>query len=155
MSEMRRAAAGLVERRVERFESHHGLEESRSRLRAALERAKLRDVLAFEESWQEEDGRAVLVATFEPSGRVKRFLEISSLVFALMIGASAWILFSTDESAALRFLLPLVTVFGVLGFPFVALAIASRRDARESQLRRAVARAFAADDTAGTVPPAR
>jgi hypothetical protein len=135
---MRRAAASLVERREERFESRHGIEESRTRLHAAFERAQLRPPLPFRQSWHEEGGHAVLVATFEPSRGVKRFLEITSLVFVMLMGSSAWVLLSAGEHGALRFLLPLTTALGVLGLPFVTLGIASARAATESRIRRAI-----------------
>lgn len=138
MSEMRRAAASLVERRVERFESRHGLEASRSRLHDALQRAKLHGLVPLNESWHEEGGHAVLVATFEPSRRVKRFLELTSVVFVMLVGSSAWVLLSPEDQGTLRYLLPFATVLGVLGFPFVALGIASARAADEARLRKAI-----------------
>ena len=142
MSEMRRAAASLLERRVERYRSRHGLEASQSRLHEALARSQHHDLASFAPAWQEEDGRVVMQATFEPAPRVQLFLKLTSLVFVLLVAASAWVLMSEADYGALRFLLPLATVLGILGLPFVTLGIASARAAREAQARRAIRRAL-------------
>src|SRR5688500_17200380 len=148
MSEMRRAAASLLERRTERYVSNHGLEESRQRLAQALARSQHHDLAAFTPRWSEEAGKVVLEVAYEPAKRVKLFLQLTSIVFALLLGASAWVLLSDADYGALGFLLPLGTVLGVLGFPFVTLAFASARAAREAQARRAIRRALE-DDTQG------
>ena len=142
MSEMRRAAASLLERRVERFESRHGLEVSRARLDEALARSQHHDLASFAPTWQEEAGKVVMQATFEPAPRVQLLLKLTSLVFVLLVAASAWVLLAEADYGALRFLLPLVTVLGILGLPFVTLGIASARAAREAQARRAIRRAL-------------
>ena len=51
-----------------------------------------------------------------------------------------------SENAALRFLLPLVTILAVIGFPFVTLALASNREALESRVRRAIRAALVDED---------
>lgn len=142
MSEMRRAAAGLLERRVERFPSRYSLEESRLRVDDALARSHHHDLASFVPEWIVEDGRVTLQATFEPARSTPLLLRVTSLVFAMMVGASAWVLLSAEDHEALRFLLPLATALGMLGFPFVTLALASTRAAREAQVRRAVRRAI-------------
>ena len=144
---MKRAAASLMERRSERFESRHGLAESQARLDAELDRARIPRPWPFELAWNEAAGRAILEATYRPSRKVQRFLRGSSLAFMLLVGSSAWAAMRSDEGA-LRFLLPLATVLAVLGFPFVALALASQRDALESRVRRAVRTALLDEDPA-------
>ena len=145
VSETKRAARSLVESRHERFESHYDLATSRERVAAALQRAQVVAPWPFAEAWTEAQGRAVLELTYPPSASAQRFLRGMSIAFVLLIGASAWAIMAED-SGALRFLLPLSTVLAVLGFPFVTLAIASTRDARESRIRRAVKAALAAPD---------
>ena len=136
MSDMRRAAASLVERRTERIDSRHGLEESKARFEAALERAKVPAPRPFVAQWHEGEAGPVLELVYEPSRSTRRFLTLCSLAFLAAIAQSAWLLATTDEGA-LRFLLPLVTVLAVLGFPFVALALASQREAMQARVRRA------------------
>jgi hypothetical protein len=95
--------------------------------------------------WSEPDGTPTLEVTFPPSRKARVFLGMTSLVFVLLIAASAYLLMRTDEGA-LRFLVPLVTAFGILGFPFVTLAIASTRLGRESRIRRAIRAALVDDE---------
>ena len=80
MSEMRRAAASLLERRVERFESRYGLEESRLRVDDALARSQHHDLAFFAPDWSVEDGKVTLLATFEPARGTPLLLRITSLV---------------------------------------------------------------------------
>jgi hypothetical protein len=147
MSEMRRAAASLLEKRVERFESRYGLEESRARVDDALARSRHHDLAFFVPEWSVEEGKVTLQAAFEPAAGVPRMLRVTSLVFAALVAASAWVLLSAEDHGALRFLLPLTTALGVLALPFATLALASNRAAREAQVRRAVRRAIVEDDT--------
>jgi hypothetical protein len=150
---MKRAAASLVERRTERFESRHGLAQSQARLATALERARIGHPWPFAAQWSEAGGGAVLEATYEPSAKAKRFLELASLAFVLLAAATGWTLMRSDN-AALRFLLPLTLVLLVLGFPFVTLALASQRAAIESRVRRAVRTALQ-DEDESFPPPQR
>jgi hypothetical protein len=152
MSEMKRAARSLVEVRTERFESRHGLVESRARLAGALQRARIEASAPFETAWSEENGLAVLEVTFPPSRRARTFLNLASVGFLLLIAASVYLLRSTDEGA-LRFLVPLFTGLAVLAFPFVTLGIASSRAAQESRVRRAIRVALLDEDEA--FPPAQ
>ena len=135
MSEMKRAAASLVEHRTERFESAHDLDASKARLEAALERARVARPWPFEARWSESP--VALEVGYAPSRAARMFLHLASLAFVLLVGGSAWALTRSD-SEPLRFLLPLVTVLLVLGFPFVSLAMASSRSALESRIRRAI-----------------
>ncbi len=145
MSDMRRAAASLVERRTERIESRHPVEESKARLEEALVRANVPVPRPFEERWIEGEGGPVLELAYAPSRSTQRFLKFASLAFVVALGASAWLLATTSEGA-LRFLVPLTTGLAVLGFPFVALALASNRDAMQARVRRAAKAALQDED---------
>ena len=133
MSEMRRAAASLVEQRRERFTSAYDLAASQQRVAEALLRNQHHGIAEFTPAWREEDGVVILEAVFEPPKRVLRMLRMSSLVFMLLVAGSIWVVAADADHGALRFLLPMMTVLGVLGFPFVALGLASARSAREAQ----------------------
>ena len=137
-SEMRRSAKALVEHRTESFESRHGIEESKARLAAALQRAGLTALAQFSATWRSAGERAILDAHFAPSPRTQRFLKTASILMLLLVAGSAWALASAGEERADRFLAPLVTVLAILAFPFVALALASQREAEESRIRRAI-----------------
>ena len=137
MSEMRRAARSLVERRRERFESRHDVATSRERLRAALERARIAPDGTFELAWSEADGKAVLDVTFVPTRRNRRLLQMLSIVMMTLVALSVWVVMRPGEGAQ-RFLLPLFTVLAILALPFVTLALASSRAAHEARIRRAI-----------------
>jgi hypothetical protein len=141
-SEISRAAKALLERRVERFDSRYGLEDSRSRYQAAIDALRLQGDTRLTPHWSPVGERAVLEAEFLPPARIRPILNISSVVLTLLIAASAWAVLGTEDGAALRFLLPMVTVLAVLGFPFVALALSSHRLAEESRIRRALRKAL-------------
>jgi hypothetical protein len=134
---MKRAAQALVETRTERFESLHTLDDSRARLDAAFGRMRVVPGPGFVPHWREEQGRAVLEAQFLPPRAVHGFIRgVSLLMLALVIG-SGYVIMRTPEGA-LRFLLPLVTLLAILGFPIVTLALNSQREAHESRIRRAI-----------------
>ena|SRR5947209_6598859 len=137
MSEMKRAAQALVERRVERFESVHAPEESRARMAAAFERARLEPGDRFVPHWSEQGGRAVLEAEFLPPRGIDRLLRAISIGMLLLVATSVYEVMAVSESA-LRFLLPLCTVLVILGFPLFALGLNSHREAHESRIRRAI-----------------
>ena len=136
MSEMRKAARALVERRTERTESRHSLAESKSRLAAALERSPPGSQTQFAASWSEVEGRAILDATFAPAPRTARRLKLLSLGMALAVAASAWAI--ATQEGALQFLLPLFTVLAILAVPYVALGLGSQRAAEESRIAKAI-----------------
>lgn len=152
MSEMRRAAAGLVQRRSERFTSAHDLATSTRRVSEALERNRHHGLAEFTPAWHEQDGAVVLEAVFDPPRRVLSMLRLASLAFLLLLAGSAWVIAAAEEYGALRFLLPMFTAMAVLGFPFVALGLASAREAREAQARKILGAALAADVNSGTDP---
>jgi hypothetical protein len=147
MSEMRRAARALVERRTERFESRHDLDASKARLARALERARLPHSPTFEASWIAENGQVVLEARFLPHARTIAMLQVLSLAMVALVALSAWTVTKGDEGA-LRFLVPLFTVLAILALPFVSLALASSREAREARIRKAIRIALMDEDEA-------
>jgi cytochrome c biogenesis protein CcdA len=148
---MKRAARSLVERRIERFESRHGLDESRERLREALSRARIAEPWPFEARWTDAPGQVVLEATYEPSQRTRAFLMGLSLGFTALLATSVWAVTRTSEGS-LRFLMPMFTLLAVLGFPFVTLALASNRDALESRVRKAIRAALLDEDERFVTP---
>ena len=133
---MRRTARALVETRSERFESRHGLADSKARLEAALARARPEGRSVFTQGWSEVDGRPVLDATFAPPPRIGRILKALSLGMALALGASAWAI--ATQEGAMAFLVPLFTVLASLAIPFVALGLGSQREAEEARIRKAI-----------------
>ena len=136
MSELKRAARALVETRTERFESRHGLAESRSRLEKALERIDKSGPTVFTPAWSEQDGRAILEVRLEPPQRTRRLLNVLSLAMSVAVGVSAWAI--ATQEGPLQFMLPLFTVLATLALPFVALGLSSQREAAEARLRRAI-----------------
>ena len=150
MSEMKRAAASLVERRSERFESVHDAATSKARLDAALDRAHVPRPWPFETRWS--DSPVALEVTHAPSRTSRAFLNLASISFVLLAWGSGWALMKSDNEA-LRFLLPLATVMLVLAFPFVTLAMASHRSALEARVRKAVRAALQDGDE--DYPPAQ
>ena len=149
MSELKRAARSLAETRTERFESRHGLAESKARLEDAIKRIGESGSTVFTTAWREEAGRAVLDATFAPTPRTQQVLKALSLGMALAVALSAWVV-ATQEGPA-QFMLPIFTVLAILGLPFVALGMASQRDAIEARMRRAIRVALL--DEAERLPP--
>jgi hypothetical protein len=145
MSEMRRAARALVEHRTERFESHHDLETSQRRLARSLERAGLATGPTFQAAWLREGEATILEATFLPSRRTLTLLRTLSIAMFGLIVLTAWILVQTQEGAQ-RFLVPLFTVLVTLGLPFVALGLASSREAEEARIRKAIRVALQDED---------
>ena len=136
MSELRRVARALVETRTERFESLHGLEESKARLARALERIGDHAATLVSLDWSEADGRALLDVRFAPPPRIPRMLKLLSAAMAGLVAASAWAI--AMEDGALRFLLPLFTALAILALPLVALGLGSQRAADESRITRAI-----------------
>jgi len=153
-SELRRAAKALVESRVETFESVHGLAESRSRLDHALAALGAPRALALTGTWSERGGHAVYEATFAPSPGTRRFLNALSLALVLLLAGSGWAFLATAQGAPVRFFLPFSTVFAVIAMPFVVNAAASRREAEEARIRRAL-RVALRDENPAYPPPQR
>jgi hypothetical protein len=152
MSGMRSAARGLVQTRIESFESRHPEEASKRRLEQALARVPVRQT-GLETRWESREGRTVLVAKFAPSPKTQRFLKALSLGMALLVAASLWALVSAEASGSTAFLLPMITVLAVLGFPLLVLGLASQREADESRIRKAIRVALLDEDEG--FPPAR
>ena len=151
MSELKRAARSLVETRTERFESRHGVEESGRRLNEALERIGPAGATTFTTRWGEENGHATLEARFAPVPRTQRLLQVFSLGMSLAVAASAWAI--ATQEGPLQFALPLFTLLAILALPFVALGLASHRDAAEARIRRAIRVALL--DEPERLPPAQ
>lgn len=152
MSDMRRAAKSLVETRSERFESRHGLEESRQRLDDALAKVQAGSSAVFTPRWETSGpGKAALVAEFAPPAKTARLLKALSIGMALLIAASVWAVASREASGAVAFLLPMIAVLATLGLPFLVLGMASHRDADEARIRRAIRIALL--DEAERLPP--
>jgi len=141
-SEFRRAAKALVETRVERFETLHPLAESKARLAAALAGLAPRASVDFTGTWTVVGDREVFEARFAPPRRTRRLLQATGAVLMALLGASAWVLHSPAQGAALQFLLPLFTALAVLAFPFASTAMGSQREADEARIRRAIRRAL-------------
>lgn len=150
MSEIRRAARGLVETRTLRIESRHALEESERRLATVLQHSSLAP--PPHTAWESADGLTTLVAELPPSPRTKAFLKALSLGMAMLVAASTWALMR--DSGSLAFLLPLTTGLAILGFPMLVLALASQREAREAVFAKALRAALRGED-AGYPPVKR
>lgn len=140
-SETRRIASALVETRTESFTSRHPRAESEVRLDAAITARKPR-LSIVDATWTESaDGPRVEVRS-APARAIHRLLLASSLVLTMLIASSVWVLFAPGEPAPLKFLVPLVTVLGVLGFPLVIVGMGSQREAEDERLRRAIRHAL-------------
>lgn len=151
MSPMRKAAGGLVEHRRESFVSRHPIGESQARLSAALAKAGIKGAARFTSEWRTEGERAVLEARFDPSPGTQRFLQASSIGMALLVAASVWAVAAEGVGRPMAFLLSMFTVLAVLALPFVALGLASQRDAEEARIRKAIR--VALQDEAEKFPP--
>ena len=136
MSELKRAARSLAETRTERFESRHGLAESKARLADTVARINEPGATVFTPAWSEAAGRAVLEATFAPLPRTRQVLKALSLGMALAVALSAWVV--ATQEGPVQFMLPLFTVLGILALPFVALGLGSQRLAAEARVKRAI-----------------
>jgi hypothetical protein len=142
----RRAAEALVERRAERFQSRHPLTESRARLEARLAGARLGGHVDFTTRWVTEGERATLEAEFAPSRTMQRILRLMSLSVVLLAAASAWAIFSSQPSTAMRYLLPIVTLLVLLGMPLAIVGLGSHREAEEARIRKAIRIALLDED---------
>lgn len=145
-SEARRAAKGLVERRVERFESRHSLAESQARLQTMLGRARATGKVRFTPRWIEEGPRAALEAEFAPPPGMQRFLQVLSIAMTLLLAASVWAIASSEPGEAKRYLVPIVTAFAVLALPLFAVGLGSQREAEEARIRKAIRVALMDED---------
>ena len=135
----------LVERREEAFQSRYPRDESMRRVDAALEGFKAKGML-YETAWREESGATFLDVRFLPTRNTRAFLNTSSLVFVVLLGATAFALLAPGEPVAGRVLLAIGTLAAILVFPFVVVAFGSRREAEESMLRRRLKTAIVDED---------
>jgi hypothetical protein len=135
---MRGAARSLVEVRGERFESRHGLEDSRARYERAVQASRPAGTVVLRPEWQEEQGHAVLQLGLAPPPATLRLLKALSIGMALLVASSIAVIVLPQVTGAVTFLLPLLTGLAVLGFPMLALALSSNREAEEARLRKAL-----------------
>jgi hypothetical protein len=147
-SETSRIARALVASRAESFASRHSRGDSEARLAAALASIHPRR-LVFASHWREEPTGLVLDAEYRPAPGIKRLLQATSAVLVALIASSVWAVMGGRDEGALAFLVPLATVFAVLGFPFVMVAIGSQREAEEAGIARAIRRALIDEDESG------
>ena len=141
MSEMRRMAKALVERREETFASRYPHDESARRVDAALAGFTAKG-MAYETAWRSDAGATYLDVRFAPSRATRVFLNTSSLVFVVLLGATAFGLLAPGEPMPGLVLLAIGTVVAILVFPFVVVGFGSRREAEEANLRRRLKRAI-------------
>jgi len=137
-SEMRRAARALVESRVESFAPPSAPGPTRERLERALARVGPPRAFVFAGRWSEHEGQPVYEATFDPAPGTRRFLHALSALLVALVAASAWALASASASPAARFLLPFFTGLAIVAMPLAVIAVATRREAEESRVRRAI-----------------
>ena len=147
MSESRRLARSLVEPEPLAMESRFPRAESIERLRKAarafrttLEEGRVSIVAPsarLEARWEGPADGLKLVGQFMPGRRMGIALRILSLVFLVLVAASAWLVWRTETGAA-RFLVPLATVLGVLALPFIVTGMASTGEADRSRIRKAL-----------------
>lgn len=152
MSDMRRAARALVETHTERFESRHRTEEASRRLDMALAKLHGYGAVVFASRWEGSGQGSALIAQFAPPAKTQRLLKALSLGMALLIGASIWAVVSAEVSGSARFLLPMIAVLAILGFPFLVLGLASSRQSDEARIRKAIRIALLDEDEAFPPP---
>jgi hypothetical protein len=146
MSEMRRIAAALVGVRTETFESRYGAAESRAKVDATLPKVGTK-VTRMDLTWVPEALPPRLEVRFSPGTKVHLFLRLSSIVITGAILGSFWLVMHGEETP-MRFLVPLMTVLAILGFPFAVLAIGSNREADEARVVKAIRRAIVDEEQA-------
>lgn len=148
MSEARRLAKSLLEERDESFTSLHPLAESQARLARALGAAAPARAMRYSLAWAEDAGHARLDVHFSPLKQTRTWLGAISLGLTLLVACSAWVIASPHEDRAVKFLLPIFTALAILAMPLVVVALASRREAEEAQLRRVVRRVLLDEEMA-------
>jgi hypothetical protein len=151
---MRRSAKALIASRTQAFESSHDEAASRERLAKAVASAGRLRFTIHTGTWKPGEGGMVYEATFAPAPRVQVFLQALALGIFLLLAASAWVLYSPKESAALKLALPMFTALAMFAMPLAVNAISSQREAEESRLARAI-RAALRDESAAYPPQQR
>ena len=152
-TEAQRAARALMDRRAERFESRHSMDESRARLEATLSRARLEGREMFTPTWSDADGKVLLDAAFAPPPRVGTILKGLSLALTLLVLVTAWAGLSPAAGPSARWLLGLSTGLAVLVLPWIFVAMGSSRLAEEARIARAIKAALL--DEEEKLPPAK
>lgn len=133
----RTIARGLVETKHKTYESERPLEEARRRFEIMLEGQGIGRKVVFRPTWLEKDGKAVLEMELAPQPATLKLLKGLSIAMALLVAASAWVIWSPQVSGSVTFLLPLMTGLAILGFPILTLALASNREAEEARIHKA------------------
>jgi len=146
MSEMRRIAAAMVGTRTESFESRYGADETRARIATALPAVGTK-VTRMDLTWPPAAKPPRLEVRFSPGTKVSLFLRVSSIVITGAMLASVWLVMFGEETP-MRFLVPLMTVLAILGFPFVVVAIGSNRESDEARVVKAIRRAIVEEEQA-------
>lgn len=114
-----------------------------------------RSQCSFEGAWIDEGNAVRLDGAFVPVGRTRRFLSSMSLVMSLLIIASLWAIFSPNQDATMKVLVPIFTALSILAFPYVVVAMASHREVEEMAIAKVVGMALAPEQEADARPPDR
>lgn len=136
---MRRLAQSLVAERSESFRTRYPRAESERRFARAVADFRPRE-MRYEAQWREAPDGVHLDVAIRPSPRSHRFLRVSSLVFFVLLAATAYAFIDPSRTPAERAIASMVTIAAALSFPFVVTAYGSRREAEEATLRRAIRR---------------
>ena len=147
MSESRRLARSLVEPEPLEMKSRYPRHESIERVRrstraftATMEGDRVSIVAQgarLDARWEDAMDTVKLVGEFRPGRRMGIALQVLSLVFLVLVAASGYVVWRTDTGAA-RFLIPLLTVLGVLALPFIVTGMASTGEADRASIRKAL-----------------
>jgi hypothetical protein len=144
-SEIRRVANALVASRSETVATRYSRDESMRRVASALA-TRMPRIAVVETTWKGDGEGLRLDVSFQPARVVRLFLGATSIALTLLVASSAWLLLSAEEPTPLKFLVPLVTALGILGFPLLVVALGSQREAEEVRLVRAIRHALLDED---------
>lgn len=147
-SEMRRLAQALVAERDESFASRYPRAESERRFARAIEGFRPRG-LRYRTQWRETPGGVQLDVAMRPSPGSHRFLRASSLVFFVLLSATAYAFIDPSRTQAERVIMSVLTVVATLAMPFVVTAYGARREAEEATLRRLIRRHLVDEEVLG------
>ena len=150
MSDTRRAANALVERRSERFESRHGAEASRERVTAALARVGATPGVQWALDWPQPQ---TLEVSFAPSRATFTALHTLAGVLFALVAATVLLWVLPEQPAELRYLALIATLLAMFGMPLMIVGLGSRRAADEARIRKAI-RVALLDEEPG-FPPAQ
>jgi hypothetical protein len=140
-SETQRIAKALVESRTETFATKYSREQSSARLAEALKANRPRTAKVTA-TWRVATEGLRLDVQLSPAPTVRIFLVAASVALTMLLVSSAWVLLAADKPMALRFLVPLTAVLGILGLPLLIVGLGSQREAEEAKLSRAIRHAL-------------